>query len=55
MNNLISKAQKEITEKLGYELDCTPEFSVEQVQEMIRNSPELSRLNNLSNGKVEFN
>ena len=54
LEKLLTRVEKEISENLNYETGCTPEFSVEQVQEMLRNSPELSRLNNASNGKAVF-
>lgn len=54
INKLISRAQKEIQEHCNYELDCTPEFSVDQVNEMVNNSPELTRLNSKTQGKLTY-
>jgi hypothetical protein len=41
-------------EKIGYSPDCIPEFSKEQVMELIQRSPELTKLYNNINGKVNF-
>jgi hypothetical protein len=50
VSNRVNKELK----RIGYEEGCIPDFNCESVEEILQLSPELKRLNSLSNNKTKF-